>query len=328
MKSALLVAAMAALPLAVSAAPRTKLAVTEIKAVQGVSPGTATILSDIVVSEVARAGHDVISQSDIKAMVGFEQQKKMLGCTDDSSCLAEIGGALGVDYMMTGQVGQIGTRFRISLLVVDTKKARVAGRSAQFCDQNEDALARAAESTVKELLASVATGAGPKVAEAKAPAADAPPTKVPAAKTDATPPAHVAASSKPDLAARPSSVPQPPTPAEGSAGWGFHPSRRAAWITMGGGGVLLVAGAVAGLSARSKYNDLESKQGQMGYYDTYNADKGAIRSRAVAADVLMLTGAATTGFGSWMWWRSTRSPLAVVPTAGDGSIGLVATGAF
>ncbi len=328
MKRALLFAAIAALPLAASAASRTKIAVTEIKAVQGVSPGTATLLSDIVVSEVARAGHDVISQSDIKAMVGFEQQKKMLGCTDDSSCLAEIGGALGVDYMLTGQVGQIGTRFRISLLVVDTKKARVAARSAQFCDQNEDALARAAESTVKELLVSVTAGAASKVAETKAPAADAPPVKVTAAKADAPPPAQVAAS-KPDLAARPASVPQPPTPAERSAGgWGFHPSRRAAWITMGGGGVLLVAGAVAGLSARSRYNALESKQGEMGYYDTYNADRGAIRSRAVAADVLMATGAVTTGVGGWMFWRSARTPLAVIPSAGDGSIGLVATGAF
>jgi len=328
MKRALLFAAVAALPLAASAASRTKIAVTEIKAVQGVSPGTATILSDIVVSEVARAGHDVISQSDIKAMVGFEQQKKMLGCTDDSSCLAEIGGALGVDYMLTGQVGQIGTRFRISLLVVDTKKARVAARSAQFCDQNEDALARAAESTVKELLASVSTGVAPKIAETKAPPADVSPVKVTAAKADATPPAQVAAVSKPDLSARPA-MPQPLTPAERSAGGaGFHPSRRAAWLTMGAGGALFLSGAVAGIGARMRYDALESKQGEMGYYDTYQAKKGGIRSLAIAADVLMLSGAATTGVGGWMFWRSARTPLAVVPTAGDGSLGLVATGAF
>ena len=148
--------ALAASSAAAFAAPRTKIAVTDIKGVQGVSPGTATILSDIVVSEVARAGHDVVSQSDINAMIGFERQRKMLGCADDSSCLAEIGGALGVDYMLAGQVGQIGTRFRISLLLVDSKRARVAARAAQFCDQNEDALARAAESTVRDLLAAVA----------------------------------------------------------------------------------------------------------------------------------------------------------------------------
>jgi hypothetical protein len=78
---------------AVASAAKVKVAVTEVKSVQGVAVGTATILSDIVVSEVARHGYDVISQSDISAMIGFEKQKKMLGC-DETSCLAEIGGAL------------------------------------------------------------------------------------------------------------------------------------------------------------------------------------------------------------------------------------------
>jgi hypothetical protein len=64
-----------ALPAAASAAPKIKVAVTEVKSVQGVQPGTATILSDIIVSEVSRQGFDVISQSDISAMVGFEKQK-------------------------------------------------------------------------------------------------------------------------------------------------------------------------------------------------------------------------------------------------------------
>jgi TolB-like protein len=324
MKRALLVAAMAALPLAASAAPRTKIAVTEIKAVQGVSPGTATILSDIVVSEVARAGHDVISQSDIKAMVGFEQQKKMLGCTDDSSCLAEIGGALGVDYMLTGQVGQIGTRFRISLLVVDTKKARVAGRSAQFCDQNEDALARAAESTVRELLASITTGTAPKIAETKAPADAPPPAKVVAAKADATPPAQIAAAKKPDLAARPA-MPAPASPAErGSA---FRPSRRAAWLTLAGGAVLMAGGAAFGLQAQAKKKGLEDAWANPDYAAVYDTRSKEIKAATLRSNLCWGAGLATTGVATWMFFRS-RSQLAIAPAAGDGQLGLVASGTF
>src|SRR5574337_444056 len=149
--AALLLALAAPAPGAVAAPARVKVAVMDVKSVQGVPQGTATILTDIVVSEVAKARVDVVSKGDIAAMIGFEKEKQILGCSDDSKCLAEIGGALGVDYMLTGQVGLIGSRYRSSLLLVDSKRAKVAARSARFCDRNEDALALAAQETVGEL---------------------------------------------------------------------------------------------------------------------------------------------------------------------------------
>ncbi len=335
MRRTTLIAALTVLPVVAGAAPRVKIAVTDIRSVQGVAPGTATILSDIVVSEVARAGYDVVSQADITAMIGFEKQKKVLGCSEDSSCLAEIGGALGVDFMLTGQVGQIGTRNRVSLLVVDTKKARVVARSAQFSDQDEDALVRAAELAVKEILAGIRAAQ----AVAQAPAATQPPPlkaappPPPAAKATppptaaATIPGAPAAKTAPSLAAAP--PPQKPAASQvstaASSGW---TPRRTAYVTIGGGGALLLTGAVLGLSARSKYNALDAKQGQFGYYDAYQAEKGAIRTRARAADALMVTGAAVTGVGGWLWWRSRPSRVAVVPSAADGSVGLVASGSF
>ena len=156
---------------AASAAPRTKVAVMDVKNVQGVPDGTAAILTDIVVSEVARYGLEVVSKADIAAIVGFEKEKTLLGCSDDSNCLAEIGGALGVDYMLTGQVGQIGSRYRISLLVVATKRARVLARAALFSDHDEDDLARAAEKTVAQLIAAIRAQEAPATAAARPPAA-------------------------------------------------------------------------------------------------------------------------------------------------------------
>jgi TolB-like protein len=146
---------------------RTKVAVTEIKNVQGVAPGTATILSDIVVSEVARRGYAVISQSDIDALLGFEKKKQMFGCAEETSCLAEIGGALGVDYLFSGQVGKIGSRFRLSLLVVDAKRAVVVARAAQFTDADEDELARTAEKMVEQLARELAALRPQGLAQAK-----------------------------------------------------------------------------------------------------------------------------------------------------------------
>jgi TolB-like protein len=300
------------------AAGKTRIAVTEIRSVQGVSAGTATILSDIVVSEVSENGFDVVSQSDINAMIGFERQKQVLGCAEDSSCLAEIGGALGVDYMLTGQVGQIGSRYRISLLVVDTKKAKVVARSAQFCDVNEDALARAAESTVGQLLGAVRGGTIPLP---PAPIASAAPKAVAPTSAEAAKPA-------PSLAVTPKEPPRLDLgEATGTGRRGVsRPMRTAAWVTLGAGGALLVAGLVSGVAAQSRYDELESLRGELGYFDAYGTRRDGITKAAKAADFLMITGGLAAGAGGYLWWRSGR--VAFTPVASSGTLGVAAAGKF
>jgi TolB-like protein len=305
----LAVAAFCCLPAAaLGAGPqRVKIAVMDVKNVQGVAEGTSTILSDIIVSEVAKARFEVISKSDITAMVGFEKEKQMLGCSEDSKCLAEIGGALGVDYMLSGQVGQIGTRYRISLLLVDSKKARVAARSAQFCDRNEDALAAAAQATVAEILAAV-----PRPQAAAQPAA---PAAAPLAATPAAP--------RPAAAA-------PPPAAELTQQAG--PNRTGAWIAYGVSGGLIVVGAIAGIAAQSKYNDLKSQQGTPGYQALYDSKSQEIRNLSKAADGCYVLGLVGVGVGTWLWL--TASPpepakkVSVGPLVGDGQVGLAAAGQF
>jgi TolB-like protein len=312
-------ALLVALPAAAGAAGRTRIAVTEVKSVQGVAAGTATILSDIVVSEAARQGFEVISQADISAMIGFEKQKKMLGCEETTSCLAEIGGALGVDFMLTGQVGQIGSRYRISLLVVDTRKARVVARAAQFCDQNEDALARAAETTVGQVLTALR-------GEIPAPSAAARPSGTTAAP--ASPPAPKPA---PDLAAAPPR-PAPAAAATATVSAAAPTSGRhmttAAWISGSAGAAFLVGGLVTGLAAKKQYDDLQALQASRGYLATFDSKQSTIKSEALAANVMLGLGVAGAGAAGFLWWRSDRDQVAVAPVVGDGSVGLVAAGHF
>ncbi len=323
MTRALAAAVLAALCTAASAAPSGKIAVTEIRNVQGVAPGTATIISDIIVSEVARSGWDVISQSDINAMIGFEKQKKILGCSEDSSCLAEIGGALGVEFMLAGQVGQIGSRYRISLLLVDAKKAKVTARAAQFCDRNEDALARAAEGTVKEILGSIRThSAAVAAARAGQGGPEAKPVERTLSAIEVAPPA---VRNEPSLS--PSAVEAEP----GGVAVTERGKKRTAYITMGSGGAVFLTGAVVGLVARSRYNALEREQGTSGYYEDYLAKKGGIRALAVTADVLTVTGLAAGGVGGWLYWRYRRGGyrrVAILPAASQGGAALVAAGRF
>ena len=294
------------LPTAALAA-KTKVAVTEIKSVQGVAVGTATILSDIVVSEVARQGFDVISQSDISSMVGFEKQKKLLGC-EETGCLAEIGGALGVDYLVTGQVGQIGTRYRISLLVVDSRKARVAARAANFCDQNEDALARAADATVAQLVKEIRTdtAGGSAAVAAATPAAAAKPAAAPS----------------PDLKVSKSAA----SPAPASAG--TRHMTTATWVWLGSGAALAAGGGAAILIANQRYSDLEKLQGTRGYSDAYDSKKSGIRTLAIAGTAAIGAGVLVAGVGGWLYWRSDTASVALLPTATPGGAGLLAVGHF
>ena len=70
---------------------------------KGVEKSTAETLTDIVTVSLKKLGgvFDVISRSDIQQMLNFEESKQLVGCTSNSSCLAEIGGALGVARVVT-----------------------------------------------------------------------------------------------------------------------------------------------------------------------------------------------------------------------------------
>jgi TolB-like protein len=308
-----------------AAAPRTKIAVTEIKNVQGVQQGTATILSDIIVSEVAKQGYDVISQSDINAMIGFEKQKTALGCSDaDSACLAEIGGALGVDFMVAGQVGQIGSRYRISLLLVDTKRAKVAARSAQFCDKNEDALAKVAETTVADLLRiarATEPSPPPVVAQPQpAPVQPKPPGPAVAAPAPVLKPA-------PPAPAPAGALPAAATATKAEAG-PSRPWNKPAWIAMGAGAALVAGGVVTGFMSRSARSDLEARQNTLGYLTYFPDQKDKVHRLAVTSDVLTVAGVATAGVGGWLWLRARNAPVAVAPVFAPGQAGLVAAASF
>ncbi len=78
----MLVAALAA-PAAHAAPPKPKIAVMEVRAGQGLEPKQASALTAILAADAARAGLDVISQADIAAMLSFQKQRQMLGCTDE-----------------------------------------------------------------------------------------------------------------------------------------------------------------------------------------------------------------------------------------------------
>ncbi|MFL5318756.1 MAG: hypothetical protein ACJ790_03810 [Myxococcaceae bacterium] len=151
------------------AATGPKTAVFELEATGRVDPELAKSASLVLPTEVRKhAKGAVISGDEIRSMIGLERQKALLGCGEDSSCLAEISGALGVDELVSGNLGRVGKTLVLELHRVDTHKARTLSSATRTIEGDPDELLGAVRGAVSELYGSksadeVATGVGTSV---------------------------------------------------------------------------------------------------------------------------------------------------------------------
>lgn len=100
----------------------------DLKAV-GVSEHIARNLTPVLSASIKELGNtSVIGSDDVKAMLQVQVQRDELGCMDDPQCIADIGGALGVDKLVSGDVGKLGSNFVVSLRLIDTQKVVVDNR--------------------------------------------------------------------------------------------------------------------------------------------------------------------------------------------------------
>jgi len=82
------------------------------------------LVSNSLLSEIRKLSRvSAIGMDEIQAMLLVEEQRQMLGCSDES-CLAEIAGALGADYLIVGSMGQVGESSLLSLKRIDMRKAQ------------------------------------------------------------------------------------------------------------------------------------------------------------------------------------------------------------
>src|SRR4051812_5682141 len=116
-----------------SAAP-VKVAVLQIRPLESNLASTADVLTEALVTELGRDKRlDIISASDVSAMVGLERQKQLLGCSESStSCLAELSGALGAQYVVVGSLGRVGRQRRLDLRVLDSVNGKAVTREGSL----------------------------------------------------------------------------------------------------------------------------------------------------------------------------------------------------
>ena len=123
----------AALPLSAlllcTASGATKVALMPLPAGEGVSEKSALAITEAITGEVRRVpGVQLITEQEITSLLGLERQKGLLGCADES-CMAELGGALGVDRLVTGNINKVGETWLFNLKLADVKKARVVAQA-------------------------------------------------------------------------------------------------------------------------------------------------------------------------------------------------------
>jgi TolB-like protein len=99
----------------------------------------------------------VLAGEDIKRMLDLEAEKQAAGCDDDSSCLAEMAGALGAEFVVTGQLGKLETRLILTLSLIDVNKKEAVNRVTVKAD-SLDAMPEQVEKAVSQLVAPIVSG--------------------------------------------------------------------------------------------------------------------------------------------------------------------------
>lgn len=133
-----------------------------LEAKTGVSEKDIDSISGYITAEVERlSGHKAISEADIRTVLKGEELRQKCGA-EATSCLVEIGSALGVPEAVSGDLGKLGSFWLLNLRRLNVRTAVVIGRSSRNIEGSMDDLLRALPAAVAELF-----GVAPPVAAAQ-----------------------------------------------------------------------------------------------------------------------------------------------------------------
>ena len=119
---------------------------------ENVKPTDVNLISNFVANKVAKySGSKVISEADIYTILKGEQTRQRCG-TEDTSCVAEIGAALGVQEAVSGDIGKMGDYWMLNLRRINVRSAEVIGRSSRNIKGDTNVLIESLSGTVAELF--------------------------------------------------------------------------------------------------------------------------------------------------------------------------------
>lgn len=108
-------------------AARTTVLVLDLE-VSGMEASQAQLVNGVVAQTLAGFDNlEVVTTGDIRRVTDLEAQKQAMGC-DQESCLAEIAGAMGAQYVIFGRIGRLDESTLVQLNLFDAVEARPIAR--------------------------------------------------------------------------------------------------------------------------------------------------------------------------------------------------------
>lgn len=118
---------------------------------QGLSAEQISTLSEALTTELSSLDrYQVISTRDVLAMLENETNKQQLGC-DDTSCFAELGGALGADFLLVPQVGRLDDSYVLNLKLIDVRQSQTLRRVSEHITGDLDDVLEAIRFSVRAI---------------------------------------------------------------------------------------------------------------------------------------------------------------------------------
>jgi len=157
-----------------AAAERATVAVLGVRAGEGFTDREIATIEELLLGALQSSGRlKVTGRSDVTVLLGLEAQKQAMGCDADAACVAELAGALGVQFVISADVGRIDATRVVSLKVLEVSRAASVARLRRTLGAEGDlvaaidAVANEAESAILRLLAERAAAGSTPIAPLK-----------------------------------------------------------------------------------------------------------------------------------------------------------------
>lgn len=100
-------------------------AVIGIKNTEGVSVGEADIIADRLRGDLFNTGKASMMEREQMQQILKEQGFQQSGACTDEACMVEIGQLLGVERLISGSIGKLGSLFLVNLRSIDVQTAKI-----------------------------------------------------------------------------------------------------------------------------------------------------------------------------------------------------------
>jgi TolB-like protein len=104
---------------------KTNVAVINLKSSSGVTAGEAELISDRLRGELFNTGKVNVMERDQMTEILKEQGFQQSGACSNEACMVEIGQLLGVEQLVSGSLGKVGSMFLVNLRIIDVKTAKI-----------------------------------------------------------------------------------------------------------------------------------------------------------------------------------------------------------